>query len=70
MRHLVLLCVSVLLLAACKGGWDPSFMPSGYAYHKEEYKAPPGPKSKPCCGKAGEQPGRLVPSDAHQGLNE
>lgn len=33
----------VFLLAAC----DPGFMPAGYAYHQNEYKAPDGPDAPP-----------------------
>ncbi|MCK6417321.1 MAG: hypothetical protein L6Q57_00030 [Alphaproteobacteria bacterium] len=38
-----LFCASVIL-SAC-GVIEPSFMPAGYKYHQEEFKAPPGPEA-------------------------
>lgn len=33
-----------LLLGACTSDYGPYSIPSGYTYHREEYKAPPGPE--------------------------
>lgn len=38
-----LICVPVL--CACQALTGPSFMPTGYAYHSEVYKAQPGPEA-------------------------
>ncbi|MCC7305245.1 MAG: hypothetical protein IT558_03185 [Alphaproteobacteria bacterium] len=35
----------VLALAGCRSITDPDFMPSGYTYHNQYYKAPPGPSA-------------------------
>ena len=39
----VLVSVFALSLAGCG---NPSYMPAGYAYHQNEYKAAPGPEAK------------------------
>ncbi len=40
---------SILFLSSCLfalgGCYNPTFMPSGYKYHHEQYKSPPGPES-------------------------
>jgi len=38
------LSVSAISLNACKTVMDPTFMPSGYTYHHDEYKSPPADK--------------------------
>lgn len=35
------LSTTILSLNACKTVMDPTFIPSGYAYHQDEYKSPP-----------------------------
>ncbi|MEZ5815441.1 MAG: hypothetical protein R3E13_12100 [Alphaproteobacteria bacterium] len=45
MRVFVFSSLLVLALTGCKPVWDPTFMPSGYAYHSSEYKAPTGPEA-------------------------
>jgi hypothetical protein len=42
MRHLLLLSTCVVMVAACKPMWDPTFNPSGYAYHHNKYNSPAG----------------------------
>ncbi len=32
-------------LTGCRSVWSPTFMPAGYTYHNDEYKAPPGPEA-------------------------
>ena len=43
--HLIVtvLALGALTLGGCRAVMDPSFMPSGYAFHSGTYKAPPGP---------------------------
>lgn len=38
--------ITLLSLSACRTITDPSFMPSGYTYHQDLYKSPPGPEAK------------------------
>lgn len=45
MRALALL-PSVLLLSAC-GASSPTWLPAGYSYHNDVYKAQPGPEADP-----------------------
>lgn len=45
MRKTLLLIFSVCGLAACEANWNPSYAPSGYAYHQNEYKSPPGDRA-------------------------
>ncbi|MCF8496757.1 MAG: hypothetical protein K9G62_08875 [Alphaproteobacteria bacterium] len=40
----VLQTLSLLGLTGCS--WDPTFMPAGYRYHHNLYKAPPGPEAR------------------------
>jgi hypothetical protein len=40
---LAVLALAALTLGGCRSVMDPSFMPSGYTYHNDAYKAPPGP---------------------------
>lgn len=40
----LLSCVA-LGLVGCRTLVDPTFMPAGYSYHHDEYKAPPGPEA-------------------------
>lgn len=47
MRHILLLSSCVVLVAACKPMWDPTFIPSGYTYHNNAYNSPAGPKPEP-----------------------
>lgn len=42
MRRILLLSSCVVAVAACKPVWDPTFMPSGYAYHGNKYNSPSG----------------------------
>lgn len=42
MRHLLLLSSSLILVTACNPVWDPTFMPSGYAFQHNKYNSPPG----------------------------
>jgi len=35
----------IFTLGACKSIMNPTFMPAGYTYHQNEYKAPTGPKA-------------------------
>lgn len=44
-KSIVSLFVVSLALTGCVPEWGPTFMPSGYTYHQEEYKAQPGPKA-------------------------
>ena len=44
---MLLLGVVSLLAAGCSSATGPWPMPTGYAYHNEEYKAPPGPEPEP-----------------------
>ncbi len=37
--------VLVLGLTGCRTLWNPTSVPSGYAYQNEKYKAPPGPEA-------------------------
>lgn len=46
MRHLLMITVSFLALAGCRSIMDPTFMPAGYSFHSDTYKAPPGPMAK------------------------
>ena len=39
------LTVSVFALNGCKAIMNPTFMPSGYTYHQDTYKSPPGPEA-------------------------
>jgi hypothetical protein len=45
MRLVLLLLVTAFGLTGCRTFWDPTFMPAGYTYHQEVYKAPPGPEA-------------------------
>ncbi|MBL4805651.1 MAG: hypothetical protein JKY71_12430 [Alphaproteobacteria bacterium] len=47
MRHILLLSSCVVLVAACKPMWDPTFIPSGYTYHHNKYNSPAGPEPAP-----------------------
>jgi len=47
MRLFIFSSCLLLALTGCKPFWDPTFMPSGYAYHQKEYKSPPGPEASP-----------------------
>lgn len=47
MRHLLLLSSCVFMVAACKPMWDPTFNPSGYAYHHNKYNSPAGKHVEP-----------------------
>lgn len=43
--RLFMLVLPVVLLSACSNNYfGPFSIPSGYAYHGEVYKAPPGPE--------------------------
>lgn len=49
MKNILYLCLSMLFLAACNTSHsgspaNPSYMPTGYTYHRNVYKAPPGPE--------------------------
>ncbi len=44
---LILISLVTLSLGACRAIMDPTFMPAGYRYHQEDYKAPPGPRTTP-----------------------
>ena len=43
-KTLLSLSAVALSLTACKTSMDPTFVGSGYTYHHENYKAPPGDK--------------------------
>ncbi len=48
MRTQISIFLTIVLafgLTGCRTVWDPTFMPAGYTYHNEEYKAPPGPEA-------------------------
>ncbi len=52
---LSLLTIAIFSLGACKTIMNPTFMPSGYKYHHENYKSPLGPEAnKPCVKHDGE----------------
>lgn len=36
----------LLTLTGCKTFWNPTFIPSGYSHHHDEYKSPPGAEAK------------------------
>jgi hypothetical protein len=36
---------TTIFTTACSNIYDPTFMPSGYTYHREYHKAPPAPKA-------------------------
>jgi hypothetical protein len=42
---LIVLCCAALSVSGCRSVFDPSFMPAGYTYHQNTYKAPTGPKA-------------------------
>lgn len=63
---------ALLLLTACQtstGGPDVglwgnlNFMPAGYTYHRDEYKAPPGPRVTPPVEEAGDTDGQMTGYD-------
>lgn len=45
LTSLALLAIAPLALSGCELLTNPSAMPSGYTYHGDIYKAPPGPNS-------------------------
>ena len=47
MRVFVFSSLLLIALTGCKPVWNPTFMPSGYTYHHDEYKSAPGPEAKP-----------------------
>lgn len=47
MRTVLFSAILLIALTGCKPLWDPTFMPSGYNYHHDEYKSPPGPEATP-----------------------
>lgn len=49
MKNILYLCLVVLFLGGCRASHsdspaNPSYMPTGYKYHRNVYKAPPGPE--------------------------
>lgn len=46
MRHILVFSFLILALTGCRSVWDPTFMPSGYTWHNDVYKAPPGPEAQ------------------------
>ncbi|MGH1399225.1 MAG: hypothetical protein ACRBCT_08440 [Alphaproteobacteria bacterium] len=52
---LSLLIAAIFSLGACKTIMNPTFMPSGYKYHQNNYKSPPGPEADKPCVKHGEE---------------
>ena len=46
MRFFLISSCAVLALSGCKGLYDPHFMPTGYAYHQNDFKGQPGAKDK------------------------
>lgn len=45
MRQFTFFLLSLLVLSGCRSVWDPTFMPAGYSYHRNDYKSPPGPEA-------------------------
>ena len=46
MRVLLLSSMLLVTLTGCKTFWNPTFLPSGYAHHRGDFKSPPGPEAR------------------------